>query len=124
MHVLGSRMTSSNLLEKSWAVVSLLKYFSLTLSSVRSIILTSLGSSIVILIRTTRRTLYDLFVTLANSSNPSIVLQQEMNRDSAPSLLPFSTCSFRLVFERIFLGRRPRPKPSSNEVIYTHTRLF
>lgn len=125
MHVFGSRMTSSNLLETLQALELLLKYFSRTLSSVRSITLISLGSSIVILIRTTRRTLFGLFVKLANSSNPSIVLQQEMNHDSAPLLLPFSTCSFRLVFESIFLGRRPRLKSSlKRSNLYTYSSFF
>lgn len=118
-------MTSSNLLALSQALELLLKYFSRTLSSVRSITLTSLGSSIVILIRTTRRTLYGLFVTLANSSNPDIVLQQEMNRYSSPSLLPFSTCLFRLVYEWIFFGRRPRLKHSlKRSNLYTYSTFF
>lgn len=103
MYLFGSRMTSSNLLASLQALLLLLKYFSRTLSSVRSITLTFLGLSCVMLIRTTRRTRWNSFVWLANFSNPRIVLQQEMNRDFMP-LLPLSMCSLRLVFERISFG--------------------
>lgn len=62
MYLFGSRMTSSKSHASLRALWLLFKYFSRTLSSVRSITLTFLGSSFVMLIRTTRRTRWNSFV--------------------------------------------------------------
>lgn len=79
----------------------------LTFSSVNFMIVTSSKSvSFVILMRTTSRTREDSFVRPINRFKPFMVSQQEMNREQVP-LLPFLTCSSRVILEEISFGRRP-----------------